>query len=150
MSVRYLIAWFGMMGLAIVNGAVRDGVYRARMGNLAAHQFSTVILLLLLGGYFWGLFTVWPLASVRQAWTVGTLWLGMTLAFEFGFGHWVAGQSWRQLLGAYRLRSCRQIDEWGNHQDSQEGMGNALEIVRPLKHGYILRQIILVDTPEGA
>ena len=48
------------------------------------------------------------------------------------------------------IRSCRQIDEWGNHQDSQEGMGNALEIVRPLKHGYILRQIILVDTPEGA
>ncbi len=28
-------------------------------------------------------------------------------------------------------------------------MGNALEIVRPLKQGYILRQIILVDTPKG-
>lgn len=48
------------------------------------------------------------------------------------------------------VRSCRQIDEWGNHQDSQEGMGNALEIVCPLKHDYILSQIILVDTPEGA
>lgn len=48
------------------------------------------------------------------------------------------------------FRSCRQIDEWGNHQDSQEGMGNALEIVCPLKHDYILSQIILVDTPEGA
>jgi len=50
----------------------------------------------------------------------------------------------------YGFRSCRQIDEWGNHQDSQEGMGNALEIVCPLKHDYILSQIILVDTPEGA
>jgi len=49
-----------------------------------------------------------------------------------------------------QIRSCRQIDEWGNHQDSQEGMGNALEIVCPLKHDYILSQIILVDTPEGA
>ena len=29
-------------------------------------------------------------------------------------------------------------------------MGNALEIVCPLKHDYILSQIILVDTPEGA
>lgn len=28
-------------------------------------------------------------------------------------------------------------------------MGNVLEIVRPLKHGYILRQIILVGTPKG-
>ncbi len=103
MSVHYLIAWFGMMGLAIANGAVRDVVYRARMDDRAAHQISTVILLLLLGSYFWGLFTVWPLASVRQAWTVGTLWLVMTLAFEFGFGHWVAGQSWRQLREAYHL-----------------------------------------------
>jgi len=102
-SVRYLIAWFGMMGLAIANGAARDVGYRARMGDLAAHQISTVILLLLFGGYFWGLFTAWPLASVRQAWEVGTLWLVMTLAFEFGFGHWVAGQSWSVLLQAYRL-----------------------------------------------
>ena len=54
MSVRYLIAWFGMMGLAIANGAVRDVVYRARMGDRAAHQISTVILLLLFSGYFWG------------------------------------------------------------------------------------------------
>ena len=103
MSVRYLIAGFGMVGLAIANGALRDVGYRAVVGDRAAQQLSTVILLLLFGGYFWGLFTVWPLASVRQAWTVGTLWGVMTLAFEFGFGHWVAGQSWRQLREAYHL-----------------------------------------------
>ena len=51
----------------------------------------------------WWLFRRWPLASTRQAWEVGTLWLVMTLAFEFGFGHWVAGQSWNALLQAYRL-----------------------------------------------
>lgn len=47
------------------------------------------------------------------------------------------------------IRSCRQIGESGNHQASQEVMGNALEIVRPLKQGHILRQIILVDAAEG-
>jgi hypothetical protein len=47
------------------------------------------------------------------------------------------------------VRSCRQIDESGNHQDSQEVMGNVLEMMCPLKHGHILCQIILVDTPEG-
>jgi len=56
----------------------------------------------------------------------------------------------RSIQNHLEVRSCRQIDEWGNHQDSQEGMGNALEIVCPLKHDYILSQIILVDTPEGA
>ena len=103
MFVHYLIAWLGMMLLAIANGAVRDFTYRGWVGVFRAHQLSTVALLLLFVGYFWGLFTVWPLASVHQAWTVGTLWLGMTLAFEFGFGHWVAGQSWRQLREAYHL-----------------------------------------------
>ncbi len=65
---------------------------------------------------------------------------------------------WDKLIGGEPIapyhpsvlsRSCRQMDESGNHQDPQEGMGNVLEIVRPLKHGYILRQIILVDTPKG-
>ena len=51
--------------------------------------------------------------------------------------------------GPFIFRSCRQIDESGNHQGSQEVIGNALEIVRPLKHGYILRQIIFMDAPEG-
>jgi hypothetical protein len=101
--VKYLIAWFGMMLLAIANGALRDIVYRQQVGDLAAHQISTVILLLLFSGYLWGFFTIWPLASAQQAWMVGVLWLAMTLMFEFGFGHWVAGQSWNQLLRAYHL-----------------------------------------------
>lgn len=82
-----------MMRLAIVNGAVRDFTYRGRLGEFRAHPLSTVTLLLLFTGYFWVLFTLWPLASAYQAWTIGTLWLVMTLMFEFGFGHWVSGQS---------------------------------------------------------
>jgi hypothetical protein len=103
MLLIYLIAWFSMMVLAIVNGIVRDLVYRKWIGEFRAHQLSTLTLLLLFAGDFWMLFTVWPLASYSQAWTVGTGWLAMTLAFEFGFGHWVSGQSWRQLWRAYRL-----------------------------------------------
>lgn len=26
------------------------------------------------------------------------------MAFEFGFGHWVAGESWQDLLAAYDVR----------------------------------------------
>ena len=103
MFVHYLIAWLGMMLLAVANGAVRDFTYRGWVGDFRAHQLSTVTLLLLFVGYFWALFTVWPLASAHQAWLIGSVWLVMTLAFEFGFGHWAAGQSWRQLLQAYHL-----------------------------------------------
>jgi hypothetical protein len=33
--------------------------------------------------------------------------LVLTLAFEFGFGHWVAGKSWSDLLRDYNLLEGR-------------------------------------------
>ena len=35
------------------------------------------------------------------------LWLGMTLAFEFLFGHYIAGKSWSLLLADYNLAAGR-------------------------------------------
>lgn len=102
MAWRILMSWLGMMGLAIANGVVRDGVYRVSMGDLAAHQLSTLTLLVLFTVYFWALFRGWRLTSAHQAWGVGTAWLIMTLAFEFGFGRFT-GQSWSALWHAYRL-----------------------------------------------
>jgi hypothetical protein len=34
---------------------------------------------------------------------VGTIWLIMTVVFEFLFGHYVAGHSWETLWQAYRF-----------------------------------------------
>lgn len=96
-----------MMLLAIVNGTIRDFSYRALVGDFLAHQLSTITLLLLFSGYFWWLFRRWPLTSTRQAWRVGSGWLAMTLAFEFGFGHWIAGHSWTVLFQAYALHEGR-------------------------------------------
>ncbi len=50
MLFKYFFAWFGMMVLAIINGGVRDFVYRQRVGGLPAHQISTVVLIVLLAG----------------------------------------------------------------------------------------------------
>ena len=36
-------------------------------------------------------------ASAEQALAIGLLWLGLTVAFEFLFGHYVAGHPWPQL-----------------------------------------------------
>ena len=35
------------------------------------------------------------------------MWLGLTLAFEFGFGRLVAKQSWEQLLADYNVAAGR-------------------------------------------
>ena len=34
---------------------------------------------------------------------MGCGWLLFTVAFEFGFGHYVAGHSWQRLLGDYNI-----------------------------------------------
>ena len=48
-----------------------------------------------------------PPAGVAQAWAIGVLWLALTVAFEFGFGHFVAGHSWSRLGQDYNLLAGR-------------------------------------------
>jgi apolipoprotein N-acyltransferase len=38
---------------------------------------------------------------------VGLAWLALTVAFEFGFGHYAAGHSWSELLADYDPTSGR-------------------------------------------
>jgi hypothetical protein len=49
----------------------------------------------------------WRPRSTAQALGVGALWLGLTVAFEFLFGHYVAGHSWARLVQDYDLLSGR-------------------------------------------
>lgn len=107
MLIRYFLAWFGMMVIAVLNGGLRDGVYAGYVSELAAHQISTVLLLILFGLYFWLLTAYWRIQSARQAWTIGLMWLFMTLAFEFGFFHYVAGHSWADLMAQYNVFAGR-------------------------------------------
>ena len=107
MLLHTILAWFGMMLLAMFNGFIRERFFRSRLGELTAHQVSTVTLLLLLTGYCAVLARFWSLHSTVHAWTVGLVWLIMTLLFEFGFGHFVAKHPWRRLLNDYNLMAGR-------------------------------------------
>ncbi len=66
MLLKYFFAWFGMMALAIINGGMRDFAYKQKIGDLAAHQISTVALIILLAGYFSFLTRLWPIKSAAQ------------------------------------------------------------------------------------
>ncbi|MGA9364166.1 MAG: hypothetical protein WBW16_07340 [Bacteroidota bacterium] len=46
---------------------------------------------------------LWPLQSSKQAWVVGIIWVGMTICFEFIFGHYMMGNSWERLLHDYNI-----------------------------------------------
>ena len=107
MLVRYLSGWFLLMLIAIVNGAVREATYGRSVTDLAAHQISTATGILSIGAAAWLLGRIWPIRYASQAFAIGGLWLAMTVAFEFGFGRYVAGHSWTRLLADYNLLEGR-------------------------------------------
>ena len=99
----YIFAWLGMVIIAVANGIVREKLYGQSMSELAAHQLSTLIAIILLGIYIFVLTLVFPIQSARQAFTISGIWITMTVIFEFVFGHFVAGHSWTTLFTDYNI-----------------------------------------------
>jgi len=104
---RYILVWFPMVLIAILNGAIRDTWYGKYIGELRAHQISTLTGMVLLGVYIWVISRLWPLESRRQALVVGLIWLAMTVCFEFLFGHYAAGHLWSRLIQDYNIFTGR-------------------------------------------
>jgi hypothetical protein len=100
---KYTFGWLALVVVAIINGALREAVYKPSVGDLAAHQISTLTGIFLFGLLIWGMSRLWPIQSAGQAWGIGFIWLGMTICFEFLFGHYVMGHSWSTLFHDYNV-----------------------------------------------
>jgi hypothetical protein len=104
---KALAAWLVMLLVSVANGAIRDFTYGKHINELAAHQLSTVgsvlLLAIVIRGYTW----INPPVSARQAFSIGLLWMSLTIAFEFLFFHFAGGRSWPELLGNYNLLKGR-------------------------------------------
>jgi len=99
--LTYIGTWFPMVVIAIGNGILRDKFYGRRMIELRAHQLSTLLGIVLLGIYMVFVIHFWPPASGDRAIRAGLLWVALTVAFELGFGRYVAGYSWGRLVKDY-------------------------------------------------
>jgi hypothetical protein len=77
------------------------------MSELRAHQLSTLTLLLFLCLYIATVERRWPLPSTGIALQIGALWAVLTIAFEFGLGLFVTGDSLSVLLDNYNIGSGR-------------------------------------------
>ena len=104
---RYILAWLPMVLIGIINGIIRQVGYAKYLGELRAHQVSTATGVLLFGVYIWGVTQILPFESMQQALTVGAIWLGLTIGFEFLFGHYIARHSWEKLLADYNILAGR-------------------------------------------
>lgn len=107
MLLRYAAFWLVLAVLAIINGVLRDSTYGRYLPELAAHQISTLTAIGGFGIAVWLFHRRQPTTSMREAWSIGALWLAMTVAFEFGFGHFIAGHSWERLFADYDVPAGR-------------------------------------------
>lgn len=105
--LKFLAVWLLMLLVSIGNGALREFTYGPRLGELAAHQLSTLTEILLLTGVFGVFFRRHRLATAAQAIRLGLGWVVLTVAFEFLFFHFVGGHSWESLLANYRISEGR-------------------------------------------
>ena len=105
--LKYVLAWIAMVLIAIANGALREASYGKRMSELQAHQISTLSGVLLFSAYIYVVIRICRPDTSEQAITVGLIWLGLTVAFEFLFGHYVVGHSWSKLLYDYNVFAGR-------------------------------------------
>ncbi|MGB2803979.1 MAG: hypothetical protein WBD64_03655 [Candidatus Zixiibacteriota bacterium] len=103
MIVKYAVAWLLMPIIGIINGTIRQYAYSNALGELRAHQVSTVTGIVLFGLYIWALTLFWKIRSSAEAIAIGLIWLTLTIAFEFLFGHYVMKHPWSRLLHDYNI-----------------------------------------------
>ena len=103
--LKAVFVWCLIVPLAIVNGIVREFVLSPAFGPVTALALSGILLSLLILILTWACLPLFGKRSARQLMIIGIGWGVLTLSFEFGFGHFVAGKPWGELLAAYDIRN---------------------------------------------
>ncbi|KQC14660.1 MAG: hypothetical protein APR63_05370 [Desulfuromonas sp. SDB] len=104
---KFLVAWIPGVPIGIINGIIRNSLYQPHLPELIAHQISAVSFIVLFGIYVWFILKWLNLNSVNEAVVLGLIWLGLTIAFEFLFGHFVVGHPWSKLFHDYNIAAGR-------------------------------------------
>ena len=99
--VKAVATWLLILVLAVLNGAFREAVLLPALGKPFALVLSGILLAVLILLVAFVFVPRFGQVGRAQALYLGLLWLILTLAFEFGFGRWVQGRSWSELLRAY-------------------------------------------------
>ncbi|MEM2787728.1 MAG: hypothetical protein QXJ58_05615 [Archaeoglobaceae archaeon] len=100
--------WLILLILAIINAITRESLYKPFLGDLLAHQLSSVIFILLVLFLTYAVLRIGKLELHNtEAFLMGTTWLVATIVFEFIAGHYVFGNPWEKLFADYNLLEGR-------------------------------------------
>ena len=104
---RAIVIWLLQLVFAVVNGVVREAVLLPYLDPATGHVVSTLLLCAAILIITWlALGWIAP-ATTASAFRIGLLWVALTLAFEFGAGHYLFGHPWERLLADYDLTTGR-------------------------------------------
>jgi hypothetical protein len=103
MIFRAVLIWFGLLTIAVLNGGFREAVLVPRLGRGVGQAVSTVLLSALILAAGWTAIPWIAPRSLQEAWTIGVLWVALTLAFEFLAGHFLFGKPWQELIADYNI-----------------------------------------------
>lgn len=105
---KAILAWLLMIPVAILNGGLRQALFVPAVGELAGHQLSVLTGSAAFFGVIYAmLHRDAPRYSDRWLLGLGAVWVAATIVFEFGFGHWVMGNSWSRLMADYNIFAGR-------------------------------------------
>jgi len=107
---KHILWWFAFPFVGILNGVLREATYKKFVSDLLAHQISTATGIVFFAIIFYFIFKKWKIESIKHAILIGLIWLGLTILFEFGFGHYIMENSWEKLFHDYNIAEGR---VWG-------------------------------------
>jgi hypothetical protein len=97
--------WVFIVFLAILNGILREKLWSPLLGETPALALSGIMLSALIFAATLLLLPILGRHEPSRYWSIGFLWLALTVLFEFLFGHYVLGNSWKNIAAAYNVFS---------------------------------------------
>jgi len=100
---RIVGIWTLFVAVAILNAAIREQILDPMIGEQLALPFSGVLLSILIFLITLGMVPFLNVSNPFGFWLVGTVWVLLTLIFEFVFGYYVVGESLDRLLAVFNI-----------------------------------------------
>jgi hypothetical protein len=104
---RILASWLAICVAMVINGGTRELALVPSMGRTSADIMSAVLgtaIILIATRFLFRPLAGRPTAELAR---VSAIFVVLTVAFEFSFGHWVDHKSWAELLANYEVWNGR-------------------------------------------
>jgi hypothetical protein len=106
LTLKSIAVWLVILVCAVLNGGLREALLMPSLGKPIALVVSGVLLSIIIVAVSFLLAPWLGKLSTSRCLYVGSVWLCLTLVFEFGFGRLVQHQGWPQLLEAYTFKDA--------------------------------------------